>query len=158
MSTVLDRRAIEEILPHKGIALVLDSVEIIDDKRAVGLFTWPASPYTDGHFPGNPVIPGHWIKEFAILVVAVLGLSTPDTQEKFTVLLGQESEEYYEQDGAEKYRGFVKPGQTTRAEVELTTRTARGVKGNVIVFVNDTKVQEFKGIFGTLVDKSKLSE
>lgn len=54
----MDREALMEILPHRGNMLLIDEAEIIDGvahgkKRITG-----AEFFLDGHFPGNPIVPG----------------------------------------------------------------------------------------------------
>lgn len=59
-----------ELLPHTGLALVLDELTALEPgKSATGIWT-PGSLYYDGHFPGNPRLPGHWIEESAALTAA----------------------------------------------------------------------------------------
>lgn len=52
-----------DVLPHDGIALVLDEVtEYEPGLHVVGLWT-PDERYFEGHFPGEPILPGHWTTE-----------------------------------------------------------------------------------------------
>ena len=54
----MDREALMGILPHRGNMLLIDEAEIIDGvahgkKRITG-----EEFFLDGHFPGNPIVPG----------------------------------------------------------------------------------------------------
>lgn len=54
----LNREQIKKILPHREPMLLLDEVELIDGK-SVGKYTVKGDEYfLQGHFPGNPVVPG----------------------------------------------------------------------------------------------------
>lgn len=48
-----------EVLPHRGNMLLLDSMELDGDGVCHASYTVPENPfYCDGHFPGNPIVPG----------------------------------------------------------------------------------------------------
>ena len=54
----MNRDEIKNILPHREPMLLVDEVEITDDV-AVGKYTVIGDEYfLQGHFPGNPVVPG----------------------------------------------------------------------------------------------------
>ena len=54
----MDREAIKNILPHREPMLLIDETEI-DGDVAVGRYTVRGDEYfLQGHFPGNPVVPG----------------------------------------------------------------------------------------------------
>ena len=79
----LDREKIAEILPHRGSALIIDSVEILEEKSAIGHFLVHADDQrVIEHFG---VLPGHCIAEFAHLTGAVMSLHQ-NQQGMFTLL------------------------------------------------------------------------
>lgn len=58
---VLDRAGIEALLPHRGLALVLDAVLHLDTDALTIVAEYDlarAAPVLEGHFPGRPVWPG----------------------------------------------------------------------------------------------------
>lgn len=71
----LDREQIELYIPHRGTALLIDRiVELEPNVRAVGtiLLKGRSDRLFEGHFPGNPVMPGFQILEALGQVAGVL--------------------------------------------------------------------------------------
>jgi 3-hydroxymyristoyl/3-hydroxydecanoyl-(acyl carrier protein) dehydratase len=66
----LDHGAVQRLLPHSGLALVLESVEVVSDTLANGYFDVRADdPRISGHFG---IMPGVLVAEFCHLTGAVL--------------------------------------------------------------------------------------
>ena len=54
----MNKKEIEKILPHRDPMLLIDEVELVDD-ASVGRYTVRGDEFfLQGHFPGNPVVPG----------------------------------------------------------------------------------------------------
>jgi len=54
----MNREEIKNILPHREPMLLVDETELIDD-TATGKYTVRGDEFfLQGHFPGNPVVPG----------------------------------------------------------------------------------------------------
>ena len=54
----MDREQLKEILPHREPMLLLDSSEVVDG-IACGTYKVRGDEFfLQGHFPGNPVVPG----------------------------------------------------------------------------------------------------
>ena len=106
---------IDEILatiPHRYPFLLVDRVIELDRGRsAVGIKNVSANEaFFQGHFPGNPIMPGVLIVEALAQVGAIAALSAPEHQGKLGLFAGI--------DGV-RFRRQVRPGDQLRLEVTL---------------------------------------
>jgi 3-hydroxyacyl-[acyl-carrier-protein] dehydratase len=106
METVLDARAIQQILPHRYPFLLVDRiVEITPGVRIVGLKQVTINEqFFQGHFPGAPVMPGVLIVEALAQVGAIYALRQMENREQKLVLFSGI-------DNA-RFRHPVRPGDT----------------------------------------------
>ena len=76
METVLDSRAIQELLPHRYPFLLVDRIiELVPRERVVGIKQVSINePFFQGHFPGAAVMAGVLVVEALAQVGAVLEL------------------------------------------------------------------------------------
>ena len=88
METVLDTRAIQEILPHRYPFLLVDRiVELTPGARIVGVKQVTINEhFFQGHFPGAPVMPGVLILEAMAQVGAVYALQQLEGRDNKLVL------------------------------------------------------------------------
>ncbi|HXX95120.1 MAG TPA: UDP-3-O-acyl-N-acetylglucosamine deacetylase [Planctomycetota bacterium] len=109
--TLLDVREIAKILPHRYPFLLIDKVVELDGyRRAVGIKNVSFNePFFQGHFPGQPIMPGVLQIEAMAQLAGVLLMRKSDNQAKVAVLLSL--------DGV-KLRKSVVPGDQLRIEVE----------------------------------------
>ena len=122
METVLDTRAIQEILPHRYPFLLVDRiVELVPRERIVGIKQVSINEhFFEGHFPGAPVMPGVLIVEALAQVGAIFALREIPNREQKLVLFSAI-------DNA-RFRRPVVPGDTLVLEVtplRLGTRVQR---------------------------------
>jgi beta-hydroxyacyl-ACP dehydratase FabZ len=111
MDTLLDARAIQELLPHRYPFLLVDRiVELVPKERIVGLKQVTINePFFQGHFPGAPVMPGVLVVEAMAQVGAILALrEIADREQKLVLFTGIESA---------RFRQPVVPGDTLMLEV-----------------------------------------
>jgi len=109
--TVLDSRAIQEILPHRYPFLLVDKIiELVPRERIVGIKQVTINEYFfRGHFPEAPVMPGVLIIEALAQVGAILALREfDDRASKIPFFSGIESA---------RFRRPVVPGDTLTLEV-----------------------------------------
>jgi len=74
----LEQDEIREILPHRGPALLIERVVALEPGvRALGTRLIHADdPFLEGHFPGQPVVPGAIIIEMMAQMAGVLTMRT----------------------------------------------------------------------------------
>ena len=111
METVLDTRAIQDILPHRYPFLLVDRiVELTPGVRIVGVKQVTINEhFFQGHFPGAPVMPGVLILEAMAQVGAVYALQQLEGRDDKLVLFS----------GLDncRFRRPVVPGDTLRITV-----------------------------------------
>ena len=141
---MLDRAAIEAIIPHREPFLLIDRIlELEHGKSAVGeLDVRPDAFWVPGHFPQYAVMPGVLIAEALAQVGAVALLSMDEYRGKLAFFAGI--------DGF-RFKRQVRPGDTLRLAVTLdalrrgigkgqATATVEGVlaaRGELLFAVGD---------------------
>jgi len=106
---------IVKILPHRYPFLLVDRiVELELNKRVVGIKNVTANePFFQGHFPGNPIMPGVLIIEAMAQVGGILArLSVPGALEP-----GESDSIFFVSMDGVKFRRPVVPGDRIRFEL-----------------------------------------
>jgi beta-hydroxyacyl-ACP dehydratase FabZ len=109
--TILDSRAIQEILPHRYPFLLVDKIiELVPRERIVGIKQITVNEhFFQGHFPDAPVMPGVLQIEAMAQVGAILALREfKDRSNKIPFFSGIEKA---------RFRRPVVPGDTLVLEV-----------------------------------------
>ena len=105
---------IKNILPHRNSMLLIEEAECPEEGKAIGKYTIKGDEYfLDGHFPGNPIVPGVILCEMTAQSACVMFSS--DIKGKTPMFAGMNNV---------KFKNPVHPGDT----VEFHTELVRSVK------------------------------
>lgn len=129
---LLDKKAIEAIIPHRDPFMLLDEVvELEPGKRVVAKKHLKEDEFWfKGHFPGYPIQPGVLTMEMLAQAGAVCVLSMPEFKGRIAVFAGIDKARFHRP---------VKPGETLTLEVEiLKLRTRVGI-GKAVATVDGKK-------------------
>jgi 3-hydroxyacyl-[acyl-carrier-protein] dehydratase len=126
---------IESLLPHRKPFLFVDEVVSAEDGKSVCLRTFNADEYFfEGHFPGNPIVPGAIISE-SLGQSGTAGLAAEGKFAKGTEFFLLELSKT-------KFLNPVRPGDTCRHEVEIVEMTQKIIKQRGKTYVGDVAVCE----------------
>jgi 3-hydroxyacyl-[acyl-carrier-protein] dehydratase len=130
-ATVLDAQQIQALIPHRYPFLLVDRiVEIEAGKRVVGLkHVSMGDPFLQGHFPNYPVMPGVLMVEALAQTGAVLVMQDPANTGKMP---------FFARIDNCRFRQQVRPGDTLRLEVSVTSLRGPVGKAHARALVGDS--------------------
>ena len=106
----MNREEIMTILPHRDAMLLIDEV-VQEDGKACGKYTVRGDEwFLNGHFPGNPIVPGVILCEILAQSACILleGKMTPGSTPYFTGITSA------------RFKKPVKPGDTIETQCIIT--------------------------------------
>jgi beta-hydroxyacyl-ACP dehydratase FabZ len=141
---------IMSLLPHRYPFLLVDKIVEMDiGKRVVGIKNVTINePFFQGHFPGQPIMPGVLILEAMAQVAGIMALKTvPEDQVKNKVI-------YFMTIDKAKFRKPVVPGDQIRFEMEVLRLRSNVVsfKGQAVV---DGTVAAEAEMMAMIVDRER---
>ncbi|MCH5341621.1 MAG: 3-hydroxyacyl-ACP dehydratase FabZ [Acetatifactor sp.] len=128
-------KEIMDIIPHRYPFLLIDTIEELEPgERALGKKCVSVNePFFQGHFPGNPVMPGVLIMEALAQVGAVAILSKPEFKGHTAYFAGIDKA---------RFRQKVVPGDVLMLETTIVKAKGPIGVGKAVATVNDKKVAE----------------
>jgi len=137
MDEMITIQEIMKLLPHRYPFILVDRVlELIVDTRIVALKNVTINePFFQGHFPGEPIMPGVLILEALAQAGGVLCFKSQPQQTPGTTVLFMSMDKV-------KFRKPVTPGDQLILDVKLTKVRGKVVKMFGVAKVNDHIVTE----------------
>lgn len=146
---MIDIHEIMKHLPHRYPFLLVDRILEISESRVVGLKNVTINePFFQGHFPGEPVMPGVLVLE-SMGQVAGMMISARPGADRDQLLILTTLEDV-------KFRRPVRPGDQLVTEAELLRLRGRMGKVKAIAKVDGEPAAE--GVFGFLVTPTLRDE
>ena len=111
---VIDQEQIKATIPHRDPFLLVDEVRVLEDgKKYLGIRHVTADEfYFQGHFPGDPVMPGVLIIESMSQAFGGAMMDRVTKTQKGSLPLFLSIEEA-------KFRGMVRPGDTLQMPIDI---------------------------------------
>ncbi|MEJ2314686.1 MAG: 3-hydroxyacyl-ACP dehydratase FabZ [Nitrospirota bacterium] len=132
---MIDVNELKNYIPHRFPFLLVDRVlEVEKSKRVVGIKNVSANEhFFEGHFPGNPIMPGVLIIEALAQTAGILTNVSADKKFKGVYFMSIEKA---------KFRKPVVPGDQLRLEVELVKQRNTVLKFSGLAKVDGKVVAE----------------
>lgn len=130
----LDINMIQRILPHRYPFLMIDRIVEATEKKVVGLKNVTINePFFQGHFPGQPIMPGVLIIEAMAQVGGVAALNVKENLGKLAYFLSINNA---------KFRKPVVPGDQLVIESELVKQKMGVIQVHAVARVDGEVVTE----------------
>jgi len=132
---MMDIKEIQKLLPHRYPFLMVDRiVELKPGEKAVGIKNVTVNEeFFQGHFPGNPIMPGVLMVEAMAQVAGILAFKSADIRGQTVYFMSIEKV---------KFRRPVVPGDQLRMEIKILRQRGNVWKFSGHAFVEDKTVSE----------------
>ena len=149
-SDSIDKKKIESLLPHREPMLLIDElINIVHLKSATAIVkVRKKSFFVQGHFPGQPVMPGVFIVEAfgqAAAALTACGIDPKEYENKLVYLMGVEKA---------RFRNPVLPDCDLHLDIEAIRSHGRVWKYKGVAKVNEKRMAEAEWS-ATIVDRNK---
>jgi len=121
----MNKDEIKKIIPHREPMLLVDEVELLPDGSSLGYYTVTGEEFfLQGHFPGNPIVPGVILCEMCAQSSAVMFAA--DASGKTPLYTGINNV---------KFKNQVKPGDRIefRCRVDRVKKPFYFIHGEAVV-------------------------
>ncbi len=146
MQTPLSAKDIQQILPHRYPFLLVDRIEeVVPGEKATGIKNVTVNePFFQGHFPGEPIMPGVLIVEAMAQVGAVALLQQEQYRGKLVLFTGINKV---------RFKEMVRPGDALVMDVTLTGTRGNFGRGEGEARVGDKVVATGELLFALVEDE-----
>ena len=146
---VMNIQEIIKILPHRYPMLIVDRIiESDDDKHIVGIKNLTYNdPFFQGHFPGEPIMPGVLQLEAMAQVGGILLSRKTNIRGKIPLLMAVDKA---------RFRAAICPDDQMRIEVSILQARTKIVRSNGKVLVDKKLASEAELLF-TFTDRGVQS-
>ena len=130
----IDKQKIKSLLPHREPMLLIDKlINIVDLKSATGIVNVKkTSFFIQGHFPGQPIVPGIFVVEGfgqSAAALTALGVDSKEYENKLVFLMSVEKA---------RFRNPIIPDCELHLDIEILRSHGRVWKYKGIARVNET--------------------